>query len=68
MVSKKQEAEVREALDAGKSAFIAEREAAEAGLLAEADIREAFGDQDGADDLRSYVAEGQQITDKYRNA
>lgn len=34
----------------------------------EANIREAFGDQAGANDLRSYVADGQKITDKYRNS
>lgn len=68
LFDRKQEAEIRAALDAGKAAFIQEREAAEARLLAEANIREAFGDQPGADDLRSYVAEGQKITDRYRNS
>lgn len=68
MFGKKQEAEIREALDAGKAALIQEREAAESRLLAEANIREAFGDQSGADGLRSYVADGQKITDKYRNS
>lgn len=67
-MDKQQEAAIREALDAGKAALIQEREAAEKGLLAEASIREAFGDQKGADDLRSYVADGQQITAKYRDS
>ena len=64
----KQEAAIREALESGKAALIQEREAAESRLLAEASIREAFGDQSGADDLRAYVADGQQITDRYRNS
>lgn len=67
-MDREQEAAIREALDAGKTAFIAEREAAEARLLAEANIREAFGDQSGADNLRSYVADGQKITARYRNS
>jgi hypothetical protein len=67
-MDKQQEAQIREALDAGKTAFIAEREAAESRLMAEANVREAFGDQSGADNLRSYVADGQEITDKYRNS
>jgi hypothetical protein len=66
-MDREQEAAIREALDAGKTAFIQEREAAESRLLAEANIREAFGDQSGADSLRSYVADGQKITDRYRN-
>lgn len=66
-MDRKQEAEIRAALDAGKAAFIQEREAAESRLLAEANIREVFGDKSGADNLRSYVADGQKITDKYRN-
>ncbi len=67
-MDKQQEAQIREALNAGKDAFIQEREAAESRLLAEANIREAFGDQPGADNLRSYVADGQKITDRYRNS
>jgi hypothetical protein len=67
-MDRKQEAEIRAALDVGKQAFIQEREAAESRLLAEANIREAFGDQSGADNLRSYVTDGQKITDKYRNS
>ena len=67
-MDKQQEAQIREALNAGKDAFIQEREAAESRLLAEANIREACGDQPGADNLRSYVADGQKITDRYRNS
>ena len=67
-MDKQQDAQIREALNAGKDAFIQEREAAESRLLAEANIREAFGDQPGADNLRSYVADGQKITDRYRNS
>lgn len=67
-MDRKQEAAIREALDAGKTAFIQEREAAESRLLAEAAVREAFGQQQEADALRSYVADGQKITDRYRNS
>lgn len=67
-MDKQQEVAIREALDSGKQAFIAEREAAESRLLAEANIREAFGDQPGADNLRSYVTDGQKITAKYRDS
>lgn len=67
-MDKKQEAAIREALESGKTAFIQEREAAESRLLAEASVREAFGDQSGADSLRAYVDDGKQITDRYRNS
>jgi hypothetical protein len=67
-MDKQQEAAIREALENGKTALIQEREAAESRLLAEAAVREAFGDQSGADSLRSYVDDGKQITDRYRNS
>lgn len=68
MFGKKQEAEIREALDAGKAALIQEREAAESRLLAEANVREAFGQQNQADALRQYVSDNRDITEKYRRS
>jgi hypothetical protein len=67
-MDKQQEAEIREALEASKTAYIAERDAAAQRLHAEANVREAFGDQTGADNLREVVDYGQQLTDRYRNS
>jgi hypothetical protein len=60
------EKEIQTALDAGRQAWVQERDEAEKSLLAEADVREAFGDTEAANHLRATVEYGRQITDRHR--
>lgn len=67
LFDRKREAEINEATEAGRTAFVREREEAEARLLAEADIRDAFGETEQAAQLREYVEDGRRITDRFRH-
>jgi hypothetical protein len=60
MFGKERDQEIREAAAAAHAAVADEHEGAANRLEQEAEIREMFGDQTGADSLRSVVAYGRE--------